>query len=96
MFADIALCPFEAVKVRVQTQPGYGFGLVDGLPKYVAEDGWAGLYKGIVPLWGRQIPYTGERRLFYLTYADAMLDKADRKVPGPYSNRQFDAFGVGD
>eukprot|EP00243_Klebsormidium_subtile_P004708 TRINITY_DN18864_c0_g1_i1.p1 TRINITY_DN18864_c0_g1~~TRINITY_DN18864_c0_g1_i1.p1 ORF type:complete len:375 (+),score=94.17 TRINITY_DN18864_c0_g1_i1:424-1548(+) len=58
VFADIALCPFEAVKVRVQTQPGYGFGLVDGLPKYVAEDGWAGLYKGIVPLWGRQIPYT--------------------------------------
>ncbi|KAG5514397.1 hypothetical protein RHGRI_035722 [Rhododendron griersonianum] len=28
--ADIALCPFEAVKVRVQTQPGFARGLSDG------------------------------------------------------------------
>ncbi|KAJ7558062.1 hypothetical protein O6H91_04G023500 [Diphasiastrum complanatum] len=56
--ADIALCPFEAVKVRVQTQPGFGNGLSDGLPKILAAEGVAGLYKGIVPLWGRQIPYT--------------------------------------
>ncbi|KAL5214276.1 hypothetical protein ABZP36_003428, partial [Zizania latifolia] len=41
VIVDVALCPMEAVKVRVQTQPGF-----------------ARLYKGIVPLWGRQIPYT--------------------------------------
>ncbi|KAI3442413.1 uncharacterized protein J3R85_001163 [Psidium guajava] len=56
--ADVALCPFEAVKVRVQTQPGFARGLSDGLPKYIKSEGALGLYKGIVPLWGRQIPYT--------------------------------------
>lgn len=56
--ADVALCPFEAVKVRVQTQPGFARGLADGFPKFVQSEGYAGLYKGIVPLWGRQIPYT--------------------------------------
>ncbi|XP_061364593.1 mitochondrial phosphate carrier protein 3, mitochondrial-like [Gastrolobium bilobum] len=58
VIADIALCPMEAVKVRVQTQPGFARGLSDGLPKFVKAEGAAGLYKGIVPLWGRQIPYT--------------------------------------
>ncbi|KAF5961504.1 hypothetical protein HYC85_002713 [Camellia sinensis] len=54
--ADVALCPFEAVKVRVQTQPGFARGLADGLPKFVKSEGILGLYKGLVPLWGRQIP----------------------------------------
>ncbi|KAJ1403633.1 Mitochondrial substrate/solute carrier [Sesbania bispinosa] len=58
VIADVALCPFEAVKVRVQTQPGFARGLADGLPKLVKSEGVSGLYKGIVPLWGRQVPYT--------------------------------------
>ncbi|XP_028761147.1 mitochondrial phosphate carrier protein 3, mitochondrial isoform X2 [Neltuma alba] len=58
VIADVALCPFEAVKVRVQTQPGFARGLAEGLPKLVKSEGTLGLYKGIVPLWGRQIPYT--------------------------------------
>ncbi|XP_078441025.1 mitochondrial phosphate carrier protein 3, mitochondrial-like [Wolffia australiana] len=58
VIADVALCPMEAVKVRVQTQPGFARGLSDGLPKFVKSEGVLGLYKGIVPLWGRQIPYT--------------------------------------
>ena len=57
-FADIMLCPFEAVKVKVQTVPGWARGLSDGLPKFVAEEGYGGLFKGLTPLWGRQIPYT--------------------------------------
>ncbi|CAD5325252.1 unnamed protein product [Arabidopsis thaliana] len=56
--ADVALCPMEAVKVRVQTQPGFARGLSDGLPKIIKSEGFRGLHKGLVPLWGRQIPYT--------------------------------------
>ncbi|PKA56104.1 Mitochondrial phosphate carrier protein 3, mitochondrial [Apostasia shenzhenica] len=58
LIADVALCPMEAVKVRVQTQQGFARGLSDGLPKLVKAEGTLGLYKGLVPLWGRQIPYT--------------------------------------
>merc|ERR1711976_358465 len=57
-FPDIALCPMEAVKVRIQTQPGWANTLREGVPKLMAEEGMTGFYKGIVPLWGRQIPYT--------------------------------------
>ena len=59
VFADIALCPFEAVKVRMQTSiPSPYTGMLDGLRKISASEGIGGLYKGLYPLWGRQIPYT--------------------------------------
>jgi len=57
-FADIGLCPFEAVKVKIQTQPGWADTFKEGFPKLYQEEGLFGYYKGIVPLWGRQIPYT--------------------------------------
>ena len=49
VFADVALCPMEAVKVRVQTQPGFARGLSDGFPKIVRAEGYAGyvLRRGI-------------------------------------------------
>jgi solute carrier family 25 (mitochondrial phosphate transporter), member 3 len=43
VIADVALCPFEAVKVRVQTQPGFARGLSDGLPKFIRSEGALGL-----------------------------------------------------
>ncbi|OQV24226.1 Phosphate carrier protein, mitochondrial [Hypsibius exemplaris] len=57
-FADIALAPMEAVKVRIQTMPGFPTTLAKGFPKILAEEGLSGFYKGLVPLWMRQIPYT--------------------------------------
>ncbi|KAF2452670.1 mitochondrial phosphate carrier protein-like protein [Lineolata rhizophorae] len=58
-FADIALCPFEAVKVRMQTTiPPFATGTVPGLTQIITKEGVSGLYKGLYPLWGRQIPYT--------------------------------------
>lgn len=57
--ADIALCPLEAVKVRMQTTiPAAYSGTIDGISKITASEGIGGLYKGLYPLWGRQIPYT--------------------------------------
>uniref|UniRef100_A0A0B7B960 Phosphate carrier protein, mitochondrial n=1 Tax=Arion vulgaris TaxID=1028688 RepID=A0A0B7B960_9EUPU len=57
-FADIALCPMEAVKVRIQTQPGWSTTLREGYPRILKDEGIGGFYKGLVPLWARQIPYT--------------------------------------
>ncbi|KAJ8440274.1 hypothetical protein Cgig2_031588 [Carnegiea gigantea] len=42
VIADVALCPFEAVKVRVQTQPGFARGMSDGFPKFVKSEGVLG------------------------------------------------------
>ncbi|CAL1399331.1 unnamed protein product [Linum trigynum] len=58
VFADVALCPFEAVKVRVQTQPHFARGLVDGFPKIYRTEGLAGFYRGLFPLWARNLPFS--------------------------------------
>ncbi|XP_055685659.1 phosphate carrier protein, mitochondrial [Lutzomyia longipalpis] len=57
-FADIALSPMEAAKVRIQTMPGYANTLREALPKMMKDEGMTAFYKGLVPLWMRQIPYT--------------------------------------
>lgn len=59
-FADMLLCPFEAVKVRIQTSPKGTFPdkFVGGWNLIKEREGTNGFYKGIAPLWGRQIPYT--------------------------------------
>uniref|UniRef100_A0A6I8NVP5 Solute carrier family 25 member 3 n=1 Tax=Ornithorhynchus anatinus TaxID=9258 RepID=A0A6I8NVP5_ORNAN len=57
-FADIALAPMEAAKVRIQTQPGYANTLREAAPKMFKEEGLWAFYKGVAPLWMRQIPYT--------------------------------------
>uniref|UniRef100_A0A0E0B3T5 Uncharacterized protein n=1 Tax=Oryza glumipatula TaxID=40148 RepID=A0A0E0B3T5_9ORYZ len=78
--ADVALCPMEAVKVRVQTQPGYARGLSDGFPKIVRNEGYAGLFRGLVPLWGRQIPYT---MMKFATYENIVEMAYKHLIPTP-------------
>ena len=38
-FADIALAPWEALKVRIQTQPGWANNMREGLPKLYRSEG---------------------------------------------------------
>jgi len=59
-FADIALSPMEACKVKMQTStPGtFPTTLRGAFPAIKNAEGMHGFYKSLVPLWGRQIPYT--------------------------------------
>lgn len=60
-FADMALCPMEAVKVRMQTSPPeakFPTDLSAAINKIKSAEGTNGFFKGLTPLWGRQIPYT--------------------------------------
>merc|ERR1712167_38353 len=56
-FADMFLAPFEAMKVRIQTMPGYANNMREAYAKMSKEAGNP-FYKGLKPLWLRQIPYT--------------------------------------
>ncbi|XP_047322385.1 mitochondrial phosphate carrier protein 1, mitochondrial-like [Impatiens glandulifera] len=58
LFADVALSPFEAVKVRLQTQPHFAKGLADGFPRLYSTDGLFGFYRGLFPLWCRNLPFS--------------------------------------
>merc|ERR1711981_1384643 len=56
-FADMFLAPFEAMKVRIQTMPGYANNMREAYAKMKVEAG-SPFYAGLKPLWMRQIPYT--------------------------------------
>jgi len=56
--ADIMLAPMEATKVRMQTKPGAPSTLRGCAPMIWRNEGLSGFYKGLPPLWMRQIPYT--------------------------------------
>lgn len=58
LLADVTLAPFEAVKIRVQIQPNFAKGLVDGFPLVYRNEGLAGFYRGLVPLWSRNLPFS--------------------------------------
>ncbi|XP_020692525.1 mitochondrial phosphate carrier protein 1, mitochondrial [Dendrobium catenatum] len=76
ILADIALCPFEAVKVRVQTQPHFARGLFDGIPRLYAYEGLSGFYKGLGPLWARNLPFS---MLMFSTFEHS-VDLLYRKI----------------
>ncbi|GAO15951.1 hypothetical protein UVI_02039720 [Ustilaginoidea virens] len=74
--ADIALCPFEAVKVRMQgTMPNPYTGTFHGISAVTGKEGWGGLYKGLYPLWGRQIPYTMMKFASFETIVEMIYDR---------------------
>uniref|UniRef100_A0A0K0DV60 Phosphate carrier protein, mitochondrial n=1 Tax=Strongyloides stercoralis TaxID=6248 RepID=A0A0K0DV60_STRER len=58
LIADTLLAPMEATKVRIQTSPGAPPTLRGCAPMIYKQEGLSGFYKGLPPLWMRQIPYT--------------------------------------
>jgi len=80
-FADIALSPMEACKVRIQTSKVGTFPttLRAGFPAILKEQGINGFYKSIVPLWGRQIPYTMMKFACFEKTVVALYDYVVRK-----------------
>ncbi|KUI69233.1 Mitochondrial phosphate carrier protein [Cytospora mali] len=56
-FADIALSPLEATRIRLVSQRGYASGLVPGFMRMAREEGLRGFYSGFVPLLFKQVPY---------------------------------------
>ncbi|KAG0137475.1 mitochondrial carrier domain-containing protein [Tuber indicum] len=85
--ADVALCPLESVKVRMQTTiPPEFKGTTEGLKSVVAKEGFGGLYKGLYPLWGRQIPYTMMKFASFETVVEMIYD---------YLPKSKDQYGSG-
>merc|ERR1719431_754430 len=81
-FADIALSPMESCKVRIQTSPVGTFPttLRAAFPKILGEEGINGFYKSLVPLWGRQIPYTMMKFACFQRTVEALYEHV---VPKP-------------
>jgi solute carrier family 25 (mitochondrial phosphate transporter), member 3 len=88
LIADVALAPFEAVKVRMQTSlPSAGFpmSIVPAFGEITSKEGFNGLYKGIYPLWGRQVPYTIVKFVAFEGIVNAFYDYVFTEGKANYS-----------
>ena len=67
VFADAALCPFEMIKVKVQTSvPGtFPTSFFPALSAIQADKASGFPFKSLVPLWSRQVPYTMAKFYFF-------------------------------
>ncbi|RUS23745.1 mitochondrial carrier domain-containing protein [Jimgerdemannia flammicorona] len=70
-FADVALCPLEATRIRLVSQPTFASGLVGGFARIFREEGVIkGFYSGFGPILFKQIPYTMAKFVVYETAAE--------------------------
>ena len=53
-FADVALCPLEATRIRLVSDPTYANGLIGGASKIFKTEGLGGFYAGFGPLLFKQ------------------------------------------
>lgn len=57
--ADIFLCPLEATRIRLVSDPSFADGLAGGAARLAKEEGIIrGFYSGLGPILMKQIPYT--------------------------------------
>lgn len=57
--ADVFLCPLEATRIRLVSNPSFASGLADGAARLVKEEGvLKGFYSGFGPILMKQVPYT--------------------------------------
>lgn len=56
--ADIALCPLEATRIRLVSQPSFANGLIGGFGRILREEGPLAFYAGFGPIVFKQVPYT--------------------------------------
>ena len=53
-FADIALCPLEATRIRLVSEPTFAGGLLSGFTKIARTEGFGAFYSGFGPILFKQ------------------------------------------
>jgi solute carrier family 25 phosphate transporter 3 len=57
--ADVFLCPYEACRIRLVSDPTYAPGMASCASRLMSENGFVGaFYSGFIPILFKQIPYT--------------------------------------
>lgn len=79
-FADIALCPLEATRIRLVSEPTFASGLVSGFGKIMKTEGLGAFYSGFGPILFKQVPYTMAKFVVYEKVAEAVYTKVDKET----------------
>jgi len=77
-FADIALCPLEATRIRLVSEPTFANGLIGGFSKIAKTEGFGAFYSGFGPILFKQVPYTMAKFVVYEKVAEAIYRSVDK------------------
>ncbi|KEY69727.1 hypothetical protein S7711_03209 [Stachybotrys chartarum IBT 7711] len=78
-FADIALCPLEATRIRLVSEPTYANGLVGGFTKMLKNEGVGAFYAGFGPILFKQIPYTMAKFVVFEKVSESIFRSFPKK-----------------
>ncbi|OJJ87687.1 putative mitochondrial phosphate carrier protein (Mir1) [Aspergillus glaucus CBS 516.65] len=79
-FADIALCPLEATRIRLVSQPTFASGLASGFSKILSQEGLGSFYSGFGPMLFKQVPYTMAKFVVFEKVSEAIYGKFDKNT----------------
>ncbi|TQV91681.1 hypothetical protein V2A60_008620 [Cordyceps javanica] len=82
-FADIALCPLEATRIRLVSEPTFAKGLVDGMGKMLKTEGLGAMYAGFGPILFKQIPYTMAKFVVFEKVSEAAFRQFPKENLSP-------------
>ncbi|KAJ4373299.1 mitochondrial phosphate carrier protein [Neocucurbitaria cava] len=77
-FADIALCPLEATRIRLVSEPTFANGLIGGFGKIFRQEGLGAFYSGFGPILFKQVPYTMTKFVVYEKVSEAIYGVVDK------------------
>ncbi|KAL8680484.1 MAG: hypothetical protein Q9224_001560 [Gallowayella concinna] len=77
-FADIALCPLEATRIRLVSDPTFATGLMSGFSKIAKQEGIGAFYSGFGPILFKQVPYTMAKFVVFEKVAEAIYKRVDK------------------
>lgn len=79
-FADIALCPLEATRIRLVSQPTFATGLISGFSKIAKTEGIGAFYSGFGPILFKQVPYTMAKFVVYEKVSETIYRSVDKNT----------------
>lgn len=79
-FADIALCPLEATRIRLVSEPTFASGLLSGFGKIAKTEGLGAFYSGFGPILFKQVPYTMAKFVVYEKVAEAVYKRINKST----------------
>ncbi|EDU43224.1 mitochondrial phosphate carrier protein [Pyrenophora tritici-repentis] len=77
-FADVALCPLEATRIRLVGDPTFANGLVGGFTKILKNEGVGAFYSGFGPILFKQVPYTMAKFVVFEKVNEAVYTVVDK------------------
>ncbi|CAG8922789.1 unnamed protein product [Penicillium salamii] len=77
-FADIALCPLEATRIRLVSQPTFASGLLPAMGRIMKEEGIGAFYSGFGPILFKQVPYTMAKFVVFEKVSEAVLARVNK------------------